>query len=91
MVLVSIDNLQRVYDTDSRIAVQQVDPVEGRFTLHINHVAKVPTHKEINAVYRAGGDMPGIILVFWRDNALGNISCREMIYFLGDIKLQKCC
>jgi hypothetical protein len=55
LVLVSIDNLQRVYDTDSAIAVQQVNPVESRFTLHINHVAKVSTHKEINAVYRAGG------------------------------------
>jgi hypothetical protein len=29
-----LDNLQRVYDTDSRIVVQQVDPVEGSFTLH---------------------------------------------------------
>ena len=84
-VLVSIDNLKRVYDTDSGIAVQQVNPVESRFTLHINHVAKVPTHKEINAVYRAGGNMPGIILVFWRDNTLGYIGCREMVYFLGDI------
>ncbi len=59
LVLVSIDYFQRVYDTNSRIAVQQVDPIEGSFTLHINHVAEVPTHKEINAVYRAGGDMPG--------------------------------
>jgi hypothetical protein len=85
LVLVSIDNLQRVYDTDSGIAVQQVDPIKCSFTLHVNHVTEVPTHKEINAVYRARGDMPGIVLVFWRDNTLGKIGYREMIYFLGDV------
>ena len=47
LVLVSLDNLQRVYDTDSGIAAQQVKPVESRFTLHDNHVAIVSTHKEI--------------------------------------------
>ena len=85
LVLDSIDNLQRVYDTDSGITVQQVDPIKCRLTLQVNHMAEVPTHKEINAVYRARGDMPGIVLVFWRDNTLGNIGFRELVYFLGDV------
>ena len=48
-----------------------------------NH--KLSVHKEINAVYRARGDMLGIVLVFWRDNTLGNIGFRELVYFLGDV------
>ncbi len=45
LVLVSIDQLQRVDDPDGAIARQQVNRVEAFLALHVDEVFEVPTHE----------------------------------------------
>ncbi len=68
LVLVSINDLQWVDDTDGRVAFQQVNAVKSGLALDVDQVLEVPAHEEVDAPDGAGGDVPGIVLILgWHD------------------------
>ncbi len=83
LVLVSINQLQRVYDTHRLVSLQKIYRVEPSFSLNVNEVPEVPAHEVVDFQNGAGGHMASVVSVFWSQNRTFNIFCGKLFHFIG--------
>src|SRR5258707_5564409 len=56
-----IDQLQRIYDTHRRVALQEVHRVKALFPVDVDQVLEVPTHHHVHLVHDGHGHMIGVL------------------------------
>src|ERR1035437_2798933 len=82
-LFVSINQFQRVNDTQGGITLQEVYHIKALFPFHIDQMAEVPTDQIINSGDRANRHMAGVIAIFRGEDGLAHVSGGELVWWWG--------
>ena len=74
---VFIDQFQRTHNTQCWPPMQEIYRIEAIFPVQIHQMPEVPTDQRTDSGERAGGNMEGIIMKFWRDDFVCKVGARQ--------------
>jgi hypothetical protein len=83
---VSINQFQRINDTQGGIALQEVYHIKALFPFHVDQMAEVSTNQIINSGDGANRHMAGVIAVFRGEDGLFHVSGGELFHLLRNLK-----